>query len=326
MKNRKAFITGVAGFIGSNLAAALLKKGYAVVGVDNLSQGRKENMRELFGFKGFSFKKADVRSAKIMLKLSRGCSCIIHLAAFKIPRYGNAYDTLIVNTEGTRNMLDAAVRHKAKFVFASTSDVYGMSPDLPFEETGNLVLGESSVKRWAYAISKLFDEQLCFAYQDKFGLKISILRFFGSYGPNQNLSWRGGPQSVFIDAVLKNKPMEIHGDGRQIRSFTYIEDTVKGIMLAIEKISSEGQIFNIGNDKMISIIKLAELIWKLTRPQEKPKLKFVPYKSFSGKYQDVRKRVPSLLKSRKLLGFEPRVNLRDGLIRTIAWQKKVNNA
>lgn len=326
MKNRKVFITGVAGFIGSNLAAALLKKGYAVVGVDNLSQGRKENMRELFGFKGFSFKKADVRSAKIMLKLSRGCSCIIHLAAFKIPRYGNAYDTLIVNTEGTRNMLDAAVRHKAKFVFASTSDVYGMSPDLPFEETGNLVLGESSVKRWAYAISKLFDEQLCFAYQDKFGLKISILRFFGSYGPNQNLSWRGGPQSVFIGAAIRNKAMEIHGDGKQTRSFTYIDDTVRGIVLAIEKKASIGQVFNIGNDKEIAIVDLAKLIWKLVRPKDKPKIWHIPYTSFSGKYQDVRKRVPSLEKSRSLLGFKPIVSLKEGLLRTIVWQKMVSHA
>lgn len=326
MNKKKVFITGVAGFIGSNLAAALLKKGYSVVGIDNLSQGSKRNIKKLLGLRSFTFKKADVRSGGTMERLSYGCACIVHLAAFKIPRYGNAYDTLMINTEGTKAMLDAAVKNRAKFVFASTSDVYGMSPDLPFKEDGNLVLGESRVKRWAYAVSKLFDEHLCFAYQEKSGLKAVILRFFGSYGPNQNLTWWGGPQSVFIGAALRNEAIQVHGDGRQTRSFTYISDTVDGIIRAVESPKSCGEILNIGNNKEIAIIDLAKLIWKLVCGDARPKIKLVPYSSFSGKYQDVRKRVPSLAKSAKLLKFKLKVGLKEGLLKTIAWQREMTDA
>ena len=105
-----------------------------------------------------------------------------------------------------------------------------MSPDLPFVEDGNCVLGDSKVPRWAYAVSKLFDEHMALAYMEAYNFPVVLLRFFGSYGPNQHLSWWGGPQSVFIDCILNNKPIPIHGDGMQTRTFTYVDDTVAGII------------------------------------------------------------------------------------------------
>lgn len=320
----KILITGVAGFIGSNLAAALLKRGYKVIGLDDLSWGFKRNMGAIITNKNFKFFKGDVRSQRAVDTLMPGVDCVVHLAAYKIPRYGNCLDTLMVNSIGTQTLLKAAQKNKAKFIFASTSDVYGKHPNLPLKEDGDLLLGHSKVKRWSYAVSKLFGEHLCFAYEERYGLAVCVLRFFGSYGPNQNLSWWGGPQSVFINAALKNEPIELHGDGLQTRSFTYIDDVVDGIIRAVERKESIGEIFNIGNDKEISILNLAKLIWKLVKRNSKPKFKFIPYSKFSGNYEDVRRRVPGIDKARRLLGFEPKVDLKEGLLETIEWQRKIS--
>jgi len=149
---------------------------------------------------------------------------IIHLAAFKIPRYGNAVGTLKIITIGSQNVLEFARKTQCKCILASTSDVYGMSPDIPFTEDGNCLIGDTKVPRWAYAVSKLYDEHLVLAYMEDYGFPVSILRFFGSYGPNQHLSWWGGPQSVFIDCILNDKVIPIHGDGSQTRTFTYVAE------------------------------------------------------------------------------------------------------
>ena len=325
VKGKKIFITGVAGFVGSNLAAALLARGYSVIGLDNLSQGFKRNISLLLLDTNFKFIRGDVRSHKTVDRLMKGMDCVIHLAAYKIPRYGNAMDTLMTNSRGVRTILESARRNNVKVIFTSTSDVYGKSGKLPFQEDGDLVLGHSRIKRWAYAVSKLFDEHLCFAYEEKYGLKVCVLRLFGSYGPNQNLTWWGGPQSVFIAKALKNETMEIHGNGKQTRSFTYIDDTVEGIIRAAESKKAIGQIFNIGNNKEINILSLAKLVWKLVRGNQKPKIKFIPYSRFSEKYEDVIRRVPSIKKAKTMLGFVPKIGLEDGLIRTQEWQRGVKN-
>lgn len=323
MAKGNIFVTGAAGFIGSNLSAALLKRGYSVTGFDNLSQGDRRNIAPLLKNRDFRFVRGDVRNKNDVFKYSKGSGVIVHLAAYKIPRYGNAMDTLIINSTGTANALEAARKIKAKFVITSTSDVYGKLSKIPFKEDDDIILGHSKVKRWAYAASKLFDEHLCFAYEEKYGLKVTVLRIFGSYGPNQNLTWWGGPQSGFITAAFNKTPIEIHGTGKQTRSFTYVDDTVDGVIRAIESKRSSGEIINIGNNKEISIINLARLIWKLVNGSPDPKLKFIPYRTFSGRnYQDVMRRVPDISKAKKLLGFVPKVGLEEGLLRTIEWQRK----
>ena len=141
--------------------------------------------------------------------------------------------TLLINSQGSWNLLKIAAEQKAKFVITSTSDVYGRNPQVPFSETSESVLGPSTVPRWAYAVSKLFDEHLAFAFGEEYGIPVTILRIFGSYGPRQHLSWWGGPQSVFIDAILRDHVIPIHGDGNQTRSFTFVSDTVSGIVAAL---------------------------------------------------------------------------------------------
>jgi nucleoside-diphosphate-sugar epimerase len=315
----KVLITGVAGFIGSNVAQALLQKGYHVVGVDNMSQGDKLNMADFIDHPEFEMHYIDIRDEPALKAATKGCKKMLHLAAFKIPRYTDALDTLLINSAGSENVLKAAIEQNAKVVAASTSDVYGKNPKVPFTEESDLVMGNPDVRRWAYAISKMFEEQMLFAYQQRYGTAFVALRFFGGYGPNQNLTWWGGPQSVFINKALDDEEIEVHGDGLQTRSFTYVSDHVDGIVRTLEKDAADNMVLNLGNTREISILDLAKLIWGLVRGDEPPKIKLIPYQTF-GKYEDVMRRIPDITRARTLLGFEPRVDLEEGLRRTIEWQ------
>jgi nucleoside-diphosphate-sugar epimerase len=320
-------VTGVAGFLGSNLLAELLSSGHHVIGVDNLSMGRWENIAPYIDHPRFSFLQRDVTEPSTLAGIDAEISCVVHLAAFKIPRYGKALDTLRINYRGTENALEFAVLKNCKCVLASTSDVYGRNPKLPFAETDDCVLGSSQVARWGYAVSKLFDEHLAFAYQETYGIPVTLLRFFGSYGPNQHLSWWGGPPPVFIDAALNGDEVPVHGDGLQTRSFTFVSDTVAGIYAAITKPEANGEILNIGSTDEIAIVDLAHLVWRLVNPQSEPRIKFTPYASFTGKtYEDVRRRVPDITMSLRVLGLQAKVSLEEGLERTIAWQRAVRRS
>ena len=317
---KRVLITGVAGFIGSNLLRFLIERGYHVVGIDNLANGFLRNIEPYLHHPQFTFIQADITLPETFGDRSP-VDCVVHLAAYKIPRYGNILDTLHINLRGTENVLEFARRNGCKVVFASTSDVYGKNANVPFKETDNLVLGESGVARWAYAASKIYDEHLCFAHIEKYKTRIAIVRYFGGYGPNQHTTWWGGPQSVFIDAILNGKPIEIHGDGLQTRSFTYVDDLVRGTVLTMESEKSDGEILNIGDSREINIIGLAGIIWRLMKREGSPPLKFIPYSSFfGGKYEDVRRRIPETSKAREILGFEPSMRLEDGLERAIDWQ------
>lgn len=314
-------VTGVAGFIGSNLTEALLERGYEIIGLDDLSQGFLRNLGEFHCHPGFEFHQGDVRDSSTVAGLVVRADCVVHLAAFKIPRYGNALDTLLVNVHGARNVLRQAARRNVRVILASTSDVYGRNPNVPFNEQSDLVMGPSSVKRWAYAVSKMYNEHLCFAARVEHDLPVVVVRFFGGYGPRQNTTWWGGPQAVFITAALRDEPMEVHGDGTQTRSFTYVTDHVDGLIRCIERDEATGEIFNLGSTEEISIIDLATSIWRLCGRGD-PKVEFVPYSAF-GKYQDVARRVPDISKASRVLGFAPQVRLQEGLERTIAWQRSL---
>jgi UDP-glucose 4-epimerase len=194
---------------------------------------------------------------------------------------------------------------------------------VPFHEESDSVLGSTTIPRWSYAVSKLFDEHLALAYQSSYGVPVTILRFFGSYGPRQHLSWWGGPQAVFISAILNDEFVEIHGDGMQTRSFTYITDLVDGIVRATEYNESQAIVFNLGNTHEVTILELASLIHKMCETPNELKLRIVPYASFGTKYEDVPRRIPDITRARTLLGFQPVVGLREGLAKTIAWQRNL---
>lgn len=323
--HRRFLVTGAAGFLGSNLLERALQAGDAVVALDDLSMGRRDNLGPLLDHPGLTFLQRDVTREDAFEGIDGPFDCILHLAAFKIPRYGKAIDTLKINYRGTEVVLDLARRLGTKCVLASTSDVYGRNPSLPFSEDGSdSVIGSSSSPRWAYAVSKLFDEHLGLAYQDAYGFPVTILRFFGSYGPRQNTTWWGGPQSVFIDCVLKGKPIPIHGDGKQTRSFTFVSDTVEGIYQAMVRPQANGEVINIGSNHEITILELAQKVKQLSGTPGELAIEFIPYESFTGKkYEDVMRRVPDIRKCERLLGVRAQVGIDEGLARTIEWQRRV---
>jgi UDP-glucose 4-epimerase len=317
----KVLVTGGAGFIGSHLVDALRLRGAEVVVVDKLVKGRLEHLAAHIGADGFEFAQGDILDRDWLLARGRGVDAVVHLAASKIPRYGTAMPLVTSNIEGARNALDLAAREGARFVLASTSDVYGKSPDLPFRESGDLVIGRSTSRRWSYAISKLVDEHMAYAYHDEYGIDVVVLRYFGAYGPRQYLDWWGGPQGVFLEAIEHTRPIELHGDGSQTRCFVDVRDLAHATVLAVERAQAANEIVNVGTDEEISIRDLARLMHELSGKGGEPDLVLVPYRAFSPGYEDVPRRVPDLSKAREVLGFEPSVTLREGLTELWAWYR-----
>jgi nucleoside-diphosphate-sugar epimerase len=316
----KVAVTGAAGFIGSNLCERLVARGDVVHGIDDLSHGSLENLASLQGHERFRLTQASILD-QAMDTVADGADAVIHLAAGKIPRYGDAMDTLVTNGEGGLRVLRACRDRKVRrMVLASTSDCYGRNPDVPFSEESVSVIGSPRVRRWSYAVSKMFEEQALFAFAERHGLEGVALRLFGGYGPRQNLTWWGGPQSVFIGAALKGEALEVHGTGRQTRSFTYVDDLVDGFVRALDAPAAAGEVINIGNDREITIEDLARMVWRLVRDDE-PKIERVAFASF-GRYEDVERRIPDNRKAARLLGHVPAVSLEEGLPRTIAWQRE----
>ena len=314
---KKVLITGAAGMIGSHLSDELLRKGYKVVGMDNLAVGRIENIEHNLKDRNFKFIRADILDMDAVKSASKNVDIIVHLAASKkIGEDGSAFKTLAVNTEGTRNVFEAAKKRRIKVIFASTSDVYGNSDDLPFREDGKLVIGSPTAKRWAYAASKIYCEQLAFAYYKEFKVPIVILRYFGGFSPRASFSWSGGHVPVFIKAVLNNRPVMIHGRGKQTRSMAYVDDLIAGTVLAMESSRAVGEIFNIGNDEETAVIETACLIKEISGRTKVP-VKFIPFKKVFGDYAEIMRRVPDLSKAKKMLGYQPTISLREGIKRTI---------
>ncbi len=321
----RILITGAAGFLGSHLCDSLLARGWEVVGLDDLSHGDKRNLAAAAAQSRFRFVEADVRDETAVARAAEGAAVVAHLAAYKIPRYGSRLKTLVVNAAGTQNALEAARRAGARFVFASTSDCYGKNPAVPFSEDHDGVVGPSRIARWAYAVSKTYGEHLCFGFREEYGLKATIIRVFGSYGPRQHLSWWGGPQAVFAEQALAGKPLTIHGDGLQTRSFTFVRDTIAAFLTIMESPAErvDGELFNAGADEEISIADLGRMIWRMVRPGEREQIEFVPYDKIANRpYEDVRRRAPDASRLRSL-GWKPTYDLETGLRETLDWQREL---
>jgi UDP-glucose 4-epimerase len=318
---KKVGVTGAAGFIGSHLCDRLLADGYQVVGVDDLSYGSMANLESCLQHPAFTFEQLDCTQRRPLRAAFDGCEAIMHLAAKKIPRYGGTLSTLEVNVTGVNAACSVALALDADLVVTSTSDVYGDGTP-PYREDGQLVIGPPTTKRWAYAVSKMYDEHHALALADERGLKVSILRLFNCYGPRNHLTWWGGPTVTFIEALLNGEEVEIHGDGRQTRCFTYVDDTVEGFMRALETPESRGEVVNVGSEELMTITDLAAEIQQQLEIPQPLRATFVPYEALPGNYQDVRDRVPDNTKARELLGFEARIGIKEGLARTIEWHRE----
>ena len=315
----KVLITGGAGTIGSHLADRLLAEGYHIIVLDNLSTGRRENIAHNLAHPRFEWVEGDVRNAPLVAELVARCDAVFHLAA--VVGVANVVrDPLAciqVNVEGTQAVLAAALAHRRRVTFASSSEVYGKSFHVPFREQDDRTLGPTWTPRWSYAVSKALDEHLCFAYAAR-GLEVSVVRYFNSYGPRMDPKGYGSVVARLVTQALAGEPLTVYGDGQQTRCFTYISDTVEGTLMAAASPNALGQAFNIGSDLEITVQALAEQIVELTQSQSS--IVRVPLEeAFGANFEDVTRRRPSIDKARRLLGFEPAVPLEQGLKETIRW-------
>lgn len=323
MASQNVLITGVAGMIGSHLLDDLLERGYTVTGMDDLSYGSEANIAHQKAHPRFRFLHNNVLNYEVLKEAAKDAETIIHLAALKkISEKEDAYPTLSVNATGTEHVLKVARTYGSKVVFASTSDVYGMSPDLPLNEDGDLLIGPSMIKRWSYAVSKLYGEQLANAYYRDFGVPVVILRYFGAFSPRSNFSWSGGHIPIFIQQVLNDKAITIHGDGSQTRSMGFVSDLVEGTRLALESKAAIGEIINLGNDEELSVLDSAKLIHRIADTGKELKLQFIPMADIFGKYKDIMRRIPDLSKAKQLLGYAPKVSMQEAIRITINQARK----
>jgi nucleoside-diphosphate-sugar epimerase len=320
---KRVLITGVAGMIGSHLLDYLIEKEYEIIGIDNFSFGKIENIRSNLRKDNFKFYRVDVGDYETLKILSKDVDVIVHLAAVKkISESDSSMATLKVNVNGTENIFKTACMWGCKVIFASTSDVYGMSPDIPFREDGDLLLGPSMIKRWSYAVSKLYCEQMAFAYYKDCSVPVVILRYFGGFSPRSSFSWSGGHIPIFVDAILNDKEVIIHGDGKQTRSMAYVDDLIEGTFLAIENEKAVGEVFNLGNDEEMSIIDTALLIHKIASTGKELKLKYIKMEDIFGKYKDILRRRPDLTKAQNLLGYESKTSMEDSIRKIVEYRRK----
>lgn len=314
---KRVLITGGAGFIGSHLAKFLLKKGYEVTCLDNLSVGTLENIKDCRISPRFLLIKGDILNDRPLGKIIQKKDIVFHLAAvvgvdniFKKP-----LETIRTHFLGTDNILRLAQKNGVKKVFfASSSEVYGTNTKMPLREDSERVLGETTNPRWSYSAAKALAEQLCFAYKDRYGLEVTVGRFFNVYGPGSYNSVYKHVIVKFALKALRDENLIIYGNGLQTRSFIYIDDAVR----AIYELSLKGSpgVYNIGNPKSVRIIDLARKIISFTNSKSNI-VKVNPKQKFGKFFEDIVYRTPNVAKIKKNIGFSPRVRLDMGLRLTI---------
>ena len=315
----KVLVTGGAGYIGSHLADALIAADHHVTVVDNLSTGQIINIRHLFEHPRFRFVCDTILNAPLVDQLVGGADTVYHLAATVGVKYvvENPLQCILTNVRGTEVVLEAAYRYWRRVVIASSSEVYGKSDKAPLSENDDSLLGPTAVGRWSYALSKALDEHLAFAYHRQ-GFPVSVVRYFNSYGPRLDPRGYGSVVARFINQALDGGPLTVFDNGRQTRCFTYIDDTVRGTLLAGTLPQAEGKAFNIGNDRETSILELAQVVRDAVNPDLK--IEHVPYtQAYGAKFEETRRRVPDIRRAGNLLSFEAEVSLEEGLRRTIDW-------
>lgn len=306
---KRVLITGGAGFIGSHLAEALLQEGHEVRVIDDLSTGRIENILHLEDHPNFSYTIESILDSDVLNMVAHGVDQIYHLAAAVGVRLivEEPLRTLQTNIEGTERVLKVANANRAKILITSTSEIYGKSLSAPFSEDDDRILGSTTKTRWSYSTSKAVDEILALAYYRSRRLPVVVVRLFNTCGPRQTGQY-GMVIPRFVQQSLSNEPITIFGDGKQTRCFCFVGDTVRALRLLMDHKGAEGQIFNIGSDREISIEDLAKLILQMTG--SKSELKYIPYNvAYEEGFEDMLRRVPNISKIRDLTGFIPHVEL-----------------
>lgn len=312
----RVLITGGAGFIGSHLSDAYLQRGDEVFIIDDLSTGSIENIRHLKEHPRFHYTIESVHNQPVTAELVDQCDVVFHLAAAVGVKLivESPVRTIETNVRGTEVVLSLANKKKKKVLIASTSEVYGLSAEVPFREDGNLVMGATTKGRWSYACSKAIDEFLALAYWHEKKLPTVVVRLFNTVGPRQTGRY-GMVIPTFVKQALSGRPITVYGDGKQSRCFGYVGDVIGALAKLMDHPDAVGGVFNVGSNEEITILGLAERVRKLT--QSKSEIAFVPYdEAYEEGFEDMPRRVPDISKVGKLIGFRPEMSL-DGILKTV---------
>lgn len=308
-------ITGGAGFIGSHLAHSLLTSGHDLVILDDLSTGACTNLNSIE--QKYQFVNGSILDKKLVESLVEKSDFVVHLAAalgvLKI--VNQPLESLKINIQGTENVLEAVDKYKKPVLIASTSEIYGKNYKVPLNEEDDRVLGHPLISRWSYSEAKAVDESLAYFYFLQNNLSVRIVRFFNTVGPRQVGNY-GMVLPRFVKSALTGEPLQVYGSGDQIRCFCHVSDAVRALILVMDSAKTIGQVFNVGNNQQVSIMQLAERVIQITK--SKSKIIKVAYKEvYPEGFEDMQMRVPDISKIKKVLGWEPEIDL-DQIIKDIA--------
>lgn len=311
----KYLVTGGAGFIGSHLVEKLIARGDQVVILDDLSTGITQNLGSVEG--KVVFHKGNVLDRSIIEKLVAECDYVVHLAAalgvFNI--VNKPLESLKTNLQGSEIVLEACDNYRKPVLIASTSEIYGKNDKVPLNEEDDRIIGHPLKSRWSYSEAKAVDESLAYFYYLENKLPVRIVRFFNTVGPRQ-VGHYGMVVPRFVSAALKNDSLSVYGSGDQIRCFCHVYDAVRALLLVMDSEKALGQVFNVGNNKQISIMELANKVIEITGSTSFIE-KIAYEKAYPEGFEDMQRRVPDISKIKQVLGWTPEINL-DQIIKDIA--------
>ncbi|WP_326695944.1 NAD-dependent epimerase/dehydratase family protein [Streptomyces sp. NBC_01754] len=308
---RRVLVTGGSGFLGHHLVERLRDRGDEVT-VFDVSAPRRAACA------GVRFVEGDLRDEAALEGAGRGAEVVYHLAAVVgVDQYlARPLDVVDINFSGTRNVLGVAARAGAKVVLASTSEVFGKNPAVPWREDGDRVLGPTTSDRWSYSSSKALAEHLTFAFARRHGLDATVVRYFNVYGPRQRPAY---VVSRSVHRALNGRPLVVYDGGRQTRCFTFVDDAVTGTIRAADEPAASGEVFNIGSMAETSVGTVVGLVAELTGTTSVVDVDTTA--ALGESYEDLGRRVPDNAKAARVLGWRPETSLRDGLVRTIEWAR-----
>jgi len=315
-------VTGGAGFIGSHLCRALLAKGEEVIVLDDLSTGTYDNLDGIEDGKKLRLIVDSVNNESIVNECVKHCSMVYHLASAVGVRLiiDQPVHTIESIVGGTESVLKACSRYRRPFLLTSTSEVYGKGSKVPFSENDDTVMGATSIRRWSYACAKALDEFLAMAYWTESRLPGIVVRLFNTVGPRQTGQY-GMVIPGFVKQALLGKPITVYGTGTQQRCFAHVHDVVGALTKLMETPAARGQVINIGNDKEVSIMELAQRVKIISGSSSE--IKLVSYEEAYGEgFEDMKRRIPDLTKVKGLIGYQPTKSLDDIITDVIADQKR----